>query len=130
MKGPEPTPIDATIVAVPETAGSALYGMLDVLLATGNIWQTLVNTDSAGTLFRVRIISPTGEPFACGNGIPVCPDLSVADDPETQIVIIPELCLGPDEHLQGRYPELMDWICHQHERGASIYSACSGAVML
>jgi len=82
------------------------------------------------TLFRVRIISPTGEPFACGNGIPVCPDLSVEEDPETQIVILPELWLGPDEHLQGRYPELMDWICRQHEQGASIYSACSGAVML
>ena len=130
MKGPEPTPIDATIVAVPETAGSALYGMLDVLLATGNIWQTLVRTDSVETLFRVRIVSPTDEPFACGNGIPVRPDLSVAEDPEAQIVILPELWLGPDEHLQGRYPELMDWIRRQHERGASIYSACSGAVML
>ena len=111
-------------------AGSALYGMLDVLLAAGNIWQTLVRTNSADTLFRVRIISPTGEPFACGNGIPVRPELSVEEDPETQIVILPELWLGPDEHLQGRYPELMDWIRRQHERGASIYSACSGAVML
>ena len=124
------TPIDAIIVAVPETAGSALYGMLDVLLAAGNIWQTLVRADSVDTLFRVRIISPTGEPFACGNGIPVRPQLSVEEDPETQIVILPELWLGPDEHLQGRYPELMDWIRRQHERGASIYSACSGAVML
>jgi transcriptional regulator GlxA family with amidase domain len=130
MTSNAPTPIDATIVAVPETAGSALYGMLDVLLAAGNIWQTLVRTDSIEAPFRVRIISPTGEPFACGNDIPVCPELSVAEDPKTQIVILPELWLGPDEHLQGRYPDLMDWIRRQHERGASIYSACSGAVML
>ena len=130
MNNPDPTPIDVIIVAVPETAGSALYGMLDVLLAAGNIWQTLVRADSINTLFRVRIISPTGEPFTCGNGIPVRPELSVAEYPETQIVILPELWLGPDEHLQGRYPELMGWIRRQHERGASIYSACSGAVML
>ena len=130
MKNPDPTPIDVNIVAVPETAGSALYGMLDVLLAAGNIWQTLVRTDSVNTLFRVRIISPTGEPFACGNGIPVHPELSVGGDPEPQIVILPELWLGPDEHLRGRYPELMDWIRRQRDRGASIYSACSGAVML
>jgi len=130
MNNPDLTPIDVIIVAVPETAGSALYGMLDVLLAAGNIWQTLVRADSINTLFRVRIISPTGEPFTCGNGIPVRPELSVEENPETQIVILPELWLGPDEHLQGRYPELMSWICHQHERGASIYSACSGAVML
>jgi len=130
MNNPDPTPIDVIIVAVPETAGSALYGMLDVLLAAGNIWQTLVRVDAMDTLFRVRIISPTGEPFTCGNGIPVRPELSVEENPETQIVILPELWLGPDEHLQGRYPELMGWIRRQHERGASIYSACSGAVML
>lgn len=130
MNNPDPTPIDVIIVAVPETAGSALYGMLDVLLAAGNIWQTLVRVDSIDTLFRVRIISPTGEPFTCGNGIPVRPELSVEESPDTQIVILPELWLGPDEHLQGRYPELMGWIRRQHERGASIYSACSGAVML
>jgi transcriptional regulator GlxA family with amidase domain len=130
MKKPEISPIDVIIIAVPETAGSALYGMVDVLLAAGNIWQTLVRTDSAETLFRVRILSRTGEPFICGNGIPVNPELSVEDDPSAQIVILPELWLGPDEHMKGRYPELMDWIRHQHETGASIYSACSGAVML
>src|SRR5690606_9406444 len=32
-------PVEALMVAVPETAGSALYGMFDVLAATGNLWQ-------------------------------------------------------------------------------------------
>ena len=130
MTNPDLRPIDTLIVAVPETAGSALYGMLDVLLAAGNIWQTLVRAEAPQSNFKVRIISPTAAPFSCGNGIPVRPDLSVEDDPEAQIVILPELWLGPDEHLQGRYPQLMEWIRRQHERGASIYSACSGAVML
>lgn len=123
-------PVETTIVAVRETAGSALYGMLDVLLAAGNIWQTLVRTEAIESRFRVRIISPTGEPFSCCNGVPVRPDVSVEEDPEPQIVILPELWLGPDEHLHGRYPQLMKWIRRQHERGASIYSAGSGAVML
>jgi transcriptional regulator GlxA family with amidase domain len=130
MKKPVMSPIDVVIVAVPETAGSALYGMVDVLLAAGNIWQTLVRAEQVDALFRVRILSPDGEPFVCGNGIPVNPELSVEGDPETQIVILPELWLGPDEHLKGRYPSLMKWIRSQHLQGASIYSACSGAVML
>ncbi len=130
MKKPDMSPVDVIIIAVPETAGSALYGMLDVLLAAGNIWQTLARTGPVEKLFRVRILSPTGEPFVCGNGIPISPALSVKEDPEPQIVILPEIWLGPDEHMKGRYPELMDWIRRQHEKGASIYSACSGAVML
>lgn len=130
MKKPIISPIEVIIVAVRETAGSALYGMVDVLLAAGNIWQTLVRSERSDAFFRVRILSPDGEPFVCGNAIPVNPELSVKEDPEAQIVILPELWLGPDEHLKGRYPALMEWIRRQHLNGASIYSACSGAVML
>jgi transcriptional regulator GlxA family with amidase domain len=122
--------MDVLIVAVPETAGSALYGMLDVLLAAGNIWQTLVRTGSEQTLFRVRIVSHTAESFACGNGIPVAPDCSVADNPGASILILPELWLGPDEDIHGRYPELMDWIRRKHKEGSTLYSACSGSIML
>ena len=130
MKESDCSPIDVTVVAVPETAGSALYGMVDVLMAAGNIWQTLVRSEPLARPFRVRILSTTREPFVCGNGIPITPLLSVADDPAPRIVILPELWLGPDEPMKGRYPELMDWIRRQHGNGASIYSACSGAVML
>ena len=130
MRNPELRPIDVIIIAVPETAGSALYGMVDVLLAAGNIWQTLVRANHVDNLFRVRILSETDAPFVCGNGIPVTPELSVDQNPQAQIVILPELWLGPDEHLKGRFPELMDWIRRQHDTGASIYSACSGSVML
>ena len=44
MKTSEIPPIDVIIIAVPETAGSALYGMVDVLLAAGTIaysWRTI-----------------------------------------------------------------------------------------
>jgi len=123
-------PLEVLIVAVPETAGSALYGMLDVLLAVGNVWQTLVRTDTQPALFQVRIVSTRRKPFSCGNGIPVRPDCTVADNPGADIVILPELWLGPDEDMAGRYPELLDWIRASYAAGATLYSACSGAVML
>lgn len=123
-------PISVLLLAIPETAGSVLYGMKDVLCATGNIWQTLVRTEARGNPFSVYIVSTTRKPFTCGNGIPVKPDFSIADAPPADIVIVPELWLGPDEHLKGRYPRVMDFICEQHTEGAYIYSACSGAVLL
>lgn len=130
MPSPSQIPVEVLIVAVPETAGSALYGMLDVLLAAGNVWQTLVRAQEKQAHFRVRIVAPVREPFACGNRVPVVPDCAVADDPAARVVILPELWLGPDEDLEGRYPPLMDWIRRQYRQGASLYSACSGAVML
>ncbi len=123
-------PIDVVIVAVPETAGSALYGMLDVLMAAGSIWQTLCRERETQALFQVRIMSTDGKPFSCGNGIPVQPQLSLDDAVEPDIVILPELWLGPDQALTACYPELMAWLRQQHQRGAYLYSACSGSVML
>lgn len=123
-------PVEVLIVAVPETAGSALYGMVDVLLAAGNIWQALTGTQAEQHPFRVRIVAPGTEPFSCGNRIPVNPDCPVSENPEANVLILPELWLGPDEDIRGRYPELMEWIRNAYHAGASIYSACSGAVML
>jgi transcriptional regulator GlxA family with amidase domain len=125
-----PKPINAAIVAVPETAGSALYGMVDVLNAAGNLWQTLARTDTPRTPFRVRIVSPLPRAFRCGNGIPVDPVATISPALRPDIVILPELWLGPDEDVEGRYPPLLRWIRARYEAGACIYSACSGALML
>ena len=121
---------DVAIVAVPETAGSALYGMVDVLCAAGNIRETLVRAEGARSLFNVRIVSAQRGTFECGNGIPVRPDATIDDDPDARVVIVPELWLGPDEDLHGRYSGVIDWIRRRHRAGAWIYSACSGAVLL
>ena len=130
MKRNQRGPIDVLIVAVPETAGSALYGLVDVLSAAGVIWQTLVRTSDERQLFRVRIVSTRRTSFSCGNGIPVRPAVAIADDPSAPIIILPELWLGPDEPLHGRYPALIEWLRRRYLAGSSLYSACSGSVML
>ncbi len=122
--------IDALVVAVPETSGSALYGMIDVLAAAGDLWQTLVGAEPALKRVRPKIVSLTTERFRCGNAIPVIPDLCVANQPTAPIIILPELWLGPDEDLHGRYKELMEWIRRCYAGGSSIYSACSRSIML
>jgi len=123
-------PISVLIVALPETAGSALYGMLDVLCSAGNIFQTLVRSNDEQKLFQVRIVANSEHPFTCGNGIPVTPDCSICDDPMADIIIIPEMWLGPDEVLTGRHRPMIEWLCRKYEAGATLCSACSGAVML
>jgi len=123
-------PVTALIVAVPETAGSALYGMVDVLGAAGNIWQALVRTEPEAKMIKPVIVSTTKKPFRCGNGIPVVPECSIADCPAGEIIVVPELWLGPDEPLHGRYPALMNWLRERYAAGAYLYSACAGAIML
>lgn len=122
--------VDALIIALPETAGSALYGMVDVLAATGSLWNQLVGNETANSLIRPRIVSVAPQPFRCGNGIPVSPDIGLDEDPAADIVVLPELWLAPGDDMKGRYPALIDWIRRRYRSGASIYSACSGSVLL
>ncbi len=124
------TPLRALILAIPETAGSALYGMLDVLGSAGNLWQDMVRTEVGRELIKPEIVSTTKRPFRCGNGIPVSPDYAISDCPEADMIIVPEVWLGPDEHLHGRYPKLMQWLRDRYDGGAYVYSACSGSILL
>jgi transcriptional regulator GlxA family with amidase domain len=130
MNPAEPPATQALIAALPETAGSALYGMVDVLAATGTLWQQLVGEKPGTGLILPRIVGMSREPFRCGNGIPVTPDLGIDEDPAADIVILPELWLAPDDDMKGRYPELLEWVRRRHRAGSTIYSACSGAVLL
>lgn len=126
----EKPPVEVLILAVPETAGSALYGMLDVLKSAGNVWQTLTMEGDRRQLFNVQIVSLKSKMFSCGNGIPVKPDCVIANAAQADIIILPELWLGPEENIKGRYPEVVTWLCDAYERGSALYSACSGAILL
>lgn len=130
METPGARPLVAQLVAVRETAGSALYGMLDVLAATGNLYEQLVGWEPPRQLIKTQVVSDRRAPFACGNGIPVRPDWRIDEAPRAEIVIVPELWLGPDEDISGRFDAVLKWIREQYHEGASVYSACSGAILL
>jgi transcriptional regulator GlxA family with amidase domain len=130
MEKTDPEVNEAYIVALPETAGSALYGMVDVLTAAGTLWGELVGEEPGRQLIRPKVVSPFSKPFRCGNGIPVNPDLAMDDATAAGIVILPELWLAPTDDMNDRYPEVKDWIRERYSAGSGIYSACSGAVLL
>lgn len=104
--------------------------MVDVLAATGNLWETLVGWEAPRQLIAPRIVSDRRASFKCGNGIPVRPEWRIDEAPPADIVILPELWLGPDEDIAGRYEAVLHWIRQRYLDGAFVYSACSGAIML
>jgi len=122
--------LETLVLALPETAGSGLYGLVDALTSTGSVWQMLARKEPVASPFQVRIAATSTRPFRCGNGIPVSASLSIRDRPRADIVIIPQLWLGPDEHLGGRYADVTAWIRERYARGACIYSVCSGTLLL
>jgi transcriptional regulator GlxA family with amidase domain len=122
--------LQTLVLALPETAGSALYGLVDVLMTTGRIWQALLRSEVGPLPFDVQIASVGRRSFRCGNGIPVSPDISLHDRPRADIVVIPELWLGPDQHLAGQYREVVEWLRELYRGGTYIYSVCSASLLL
>ena len=118
------------IVAVPETAGSALYGMVDVLAAAGSLWQQMTGAEAPVPLLDPKIASPTLKPLELANGIPVRPTVSIADNPAAPIIVLPELWLAPDEDFGGRYPQIASWIVEAYRAGAWIYMATRKTTLL
>ena len=130
MKETDSKPVEALVLALPETAGSALYGMIDVLAATGTLWRELVGEEPGQRLIRPRVVSLSREPFRCGNGIPVNPDLTIDEASDGDIVILPELWLAPSDDIKERYSQVKHWIHERYRARNAIYSACSGSVLL
>jgi transcriptional regulator GlxA family with amidase domain len=122
--------VDAVILALPETAGSALYGMVDVLAATGTLWRQLVGEEPGHPLIRPRIVAPVRRPFRCGNGIPVSPEVTIDETGRPAVVIVPELWLAPTDDMRDRYENVKTWLNRCHNSGSTVYSACSGSVLL
>ena len=130
MAGSDAKAIEALILALPETAGSAIYGLVDVFASTGTLWRELIGDEPGRRLIQPKIVSLSRDPFRCGNGIPVSPELTIDEKSDADIVVVPELWLAPDDDLKQRYPELKEWLRERYRLGNTIYSACSGAVLL
>jgi transcriptional regulator GlxA family with amidase domain len=130
MSNTDARAVEALILALPESAGSAIYGLVDVFASTGTLWLELVGDEPGRRLIRPKIVSLSRDSFQCGNAIPVTPDLTIEEKSDADIVVIPELWLAPDDDLSNRYTELKEWLRRRHHAGSTIYSACSGAVLL
>ncbi len=130
MENQETSPLDAYLLALPETAGSALYGMVDVLAATSVLWREFIGEDPGDQRIRPHIVSRTRKAFRCGNGIPVSPEASFHDIPTPGVLIIPEFWLAPDDDMADRYKDLKEWLNACYQAGSIIYSGCSASVLL
>lgn len=122
--------IEVCLLTLEETAASTLYGIIDVLSCAGAIWCALTGEGEIRPLFTTKIVSITKEQFCAGNKIPVQPDAHLDEINKTDIVIVPEMWLAPDELIGQRYPEVVSWLQRVYANGATICATCSGAVLL
>jgi transcriptional regulator GlxA family with amidase domain len=118
------------VLAVPESTGSTLYGMVEILASAGRDWRLIAEGQPGESTFKPLVVSATGRSFRTPGGLAVEPQASFADLPTPDVIVIPDLMVLPGDDLHGRYPAECAWLRQNYEAGATLAAACTGALIL
>jgi transcriptional regulator GlxA family with amidase domain len=122
-------PLHVSLVAIPEATVSTLSGIFDVMNAF-TMMSKLGDSSFDANLFQVEIVGLRTGPLQLASHVPVTVQRRVEELDATDIIIVPSVLLGPDGWRKDVHPELVDWFCAMHRRGALLCSACSGIFLL
>lgn len=114
---------------MPEMTASVIYGMLDVFCSAGRDWGMIAEGRPGAPAVQAEIVARQTDAFEVANRALVRPHTRLGSL-QYDIVCVPELSIAPNEPLSGRFAEELAWLNAQHQGGAIIASACSGAVLL
>lgn len=126
----EPASIDVAILAVPQSSASVVFGMFDLFASAGRDWQMIVDRRECASRMRVRIVSADGRPMRVANGVHVVPNAALRDCPTPALICVPEVAIAPDQPPRGTFDHEIAWLRDAYEAGATLATACSGAVLL
>ena len=124
----ESTTRHVSLVALPDSAASTLFGLFDVM----NSFALMDRLGAPGTRppFKAEIVGEKTGPLVVASGVPVNIQRAVDSIETTDIVIVPSIVLRSGGWQKQRYPRLNAWLRRMHERGAVLCSACSGIFLL
>ena len=123
-------PITVALLGTPEASAATLYGFYDLLAGTRRDWQMLHGRGPAASPFRPLVVSHDGAAFTAGNGVRITPDASFADCPRPDVICVTDLLIPPDACTDDLYQREVDWMRAAWDAGATLASACSGALLL
>lgn len=122
-------PLLVTVVATPQTGTAGTFIIMDLLAAVGLLWETLHGEAPQLPHFLPRLVTADGQPYRDFHGVLITPHGSIADFPQPDIVMVPELAIGPFQAVDGMAP-LAEWIRGAYQGGAMVASLCSGSMLL
>lgn len=121
--------VEVALLALPQSTAGPLFGIHDILVSVRRDWALLHGREPQVSPFRVRIVSPDGQPFEAANGVWIRPSCSFAECSHPQVAVVADLLVPPGGSGDG-FRESIDWLKSCHAAGGTLASACSGAVLL
>ncbi|WP_163558489.1 helix-turn-helix domain-containing protein [Halomonas sp. NO4] len=123
----QPRPTHISIVALPESMATPVHGLYETLMMLEAVGR---NLSGDGTrLFEIEIVGPAPGILRGACGLPLDVHRAMSEVQQTDIVIVTSMFFE-DEWITGRHPQTVAWLKAMHDRGASLCSACAGALLL
>jgi len=123
-------PATVAVLTFPETSASVVYGMYDLFMSAGRDWELIVDGRPGAGAMQPIVVAARADGFVAGNGVWIAPQSAIADCATPDIVCVPELLVPPGEPLDGRFAEEIAWLQRCFAAGATLATACSGALLL
>ena len=126
----EQAALSVSLLALPETTPTSLYGCIEVFSAVNVTWAELTGEPVAGPRMIPRMVARSAAPYRTASGVPLAPSHSLADTGNSDVVIVTDLDLLPGVDPRGRWTDEAAWIRRQFAAGATVCSVCTGSVLL
>lgn len=118
------------LLAMPESTASTLYGMYDLFKSAGRDWAWLTSGETGPELIEIHITSTHYDAFIAANGVYIHPQKHTSQNRFPDVICVPDIFVMPGEPLSHRFDDELDYLRSAHARGATIATACSGALLL
>jgi transcriptional regulator GlxA family with amidase domain len=122
-------PTTVSIVIFPECDPSIIYGVFDTLWAAGRLPSTL-QEQPGEPLFEPRLVGPSVEPLELVTGVRIIPQAAIDEVAQTDVVFVPNILINSAQCLRALDRRLLKWVTKMHARGAQLYAACGGSLVL
>jgi len=122
--------LHVAVMAPPDVTASTLYGVYDLFSSVGRDWGLIVEGQAGEPRIRPSIVAANKDARRVANGLVVKAEMTYAECRQPDVVCIPDVLVVPGDKLGSRYRRERRWVRQQYQRGATIATACSGALLL
>lgn len=122
--------VNVALMAWPEVTASMLYGMYDLFASAGRDWSFLTKGVAGEPRMHPYVVAARQSGFLALNNIWIKPDYGLDDCPVPAIVCVPDFMIAPGESWAGRFDAEVTWLRKCYGAGATMASACTGALLL
>jgi transcriptional regulator GlxA family with amidase domain len=121
--------IHVSIPVFPECDPSIIYGVYDTLWGAGRIWDNIEGGTPEG-LFEPRLVAAAHGPMKLVTGVSIIPQDTIESIERTDVVFVPNVIISAPQTPDILDRRIVAWIGRMHERGAHLYGACGGSIVL